>query len=231
MRARKCVLIFVVSFFGLLRPATKTLEIVWLKEVTTRSQTEKRMLSDTNLLNELAFVLRRSSETVSLNLRRNHDINPKADLYFAQKLNDGESALLKSPHWKSENGHIRIGNTANELITAANDAKSRNFIDFTSSLGTKYLSKKQSFTQREDSSDDKGAATLNEEYITNELKSLFRHFERQDKEHQFPPTVYELSTRNSSDFRERESTGDGHPSEISIKDRALLTNANMQSKI
>ncbi|KAK3592752.1 hypothetical protein CHS0354_016508 [Potamilus streckersoni] len=79
-----------------------TLEIVWLKEVTTRSLTDKRTHRDTNLPNELAFVLRRSSETVSLKLRRNHDINPKADFYFAQKLNDGESALVKSPHWETE---------------------------------------------------------------------------------------------------------------------------------
>ncbi|KAK3592756.1 hypothetical protein CHS0354_016512 [Potamilus streckersoni] len=166
--------------------APMTLEIVWLKEVTTRFHKDKRTHSDTNLPNEMSFVLSRVSESLSLKLRRNNDINPKADFYFAQKLNGGKSALVKSPHWETENvayyqdmdkesffsvkcvqqsnaqceniinGHIQIRDTAYELMPAANDAKSRHLLDFTGSLGTKYVLKKQSFTQRDDSSEIKG---------------------------------------------------------------------------
>ncbi|KAK3592757.1 hypothetical protein CHS0354_016513 [Potamilus streckersoni] len=212
------------------------LEIVWLKEVTTRSQTNKRTHSDTNLPNELEFVLRRSSETLSLKLRRNHDINPKADFYFAQTLNDGKSALVKSPHWEREdvgyyqdmenaafytvkciqqanakcesviNGHIRIKDNAYELIPAANYAKSRNFLDFIGSLGTKYVLKKQLFTERDDSSECKDAGPFNEEDIKQELQACLRHLKRQDKEHDMPSKVYKLSTQNISAFNDRKAT-------------------------
>ncbi|KAK3592755.1 hypothetical protein CHS0354_016511 [Potamilus streckersoni] len=47
---------------------------------------------------------------------------------------------------------------------------------------------------------------MNEEDIKQELKSLLRSLERHDKEHQFPPTEYELSTRNISAFHDREAT-------------------------
>ncbi|KAK3584061.1 hypothetical protein CHS0354_032415 [Potamilus streckersoni] len=69
---------------------------LWLKDVTTTSQTAKRSLSEIDLPNELTFHLKRGSKDVTLNLRRNHVINPNADFYFARKLKNGQSALVKS---------------------------------------------------------------------------------------------------------------------------------------
>ncbi|KAK3579629.1 hypothetical protein CHS0354_032418 [Potamilus streckersoni] len=72
------------------------LETVWLKDVTTTSQTDKRSLSEIDLPNELTFQVKRGSKIVTLNLRRNNGINPNADFYFTRKLKNGQSALVKS---------------------------------------------------------------------------------------------------------------------------------------
>ncbi|KAL3836836.1 hypothetical protein ACJMK2_022249, partial [Sinanodonta woodiana] len=74
-----------------------TWETVWLKDAT-----EKRTLSNIDLPDELAFDLTRRSETMNLSLRRNHDINPNADVYFARKSQNGNFVLGKSRHIERE---------------------------------------------------------------------------------------------------------------------------------
>ncbi|KAL3836858.1 hypothetical protein ACJMK2_022269, partial [Sinanodonta woodiana] len=86
------VYVFTIGCMIHIQSAAKTtLETVWLKDAT-----EKRTLSNTDLPDKLAFHLTRRSETLTLNLRRNHDINPNADVYFARKMQNGTLALVKS---------------------------------------------------------------------------------------------------------------------------------------
>ncbi|KAL3892090.1 hypothetical protein ACJMK2_004327 [Sinanodonta woodiana] len=76
-------------------PDPTSLETVWLNDVTTRFQTDKRTLGDTDLPHQLTFHLRRESDDLTLNLRRNYDIDPNADIYFVEQLKDGRSILKK----------------------------------------------------------------------------------------------------------------------------------------
>ncbi|KAL3836829.1 hypothetical protein ACJMK2_022242, partial [Sinanodonta woodiana] len=77
-------------------------ETVWLKDVTTLFQTDKRTLSDLDLPNDLTFHLTRGSDVLTLDLKRNHDINPDADVYFARTLKNGQSFLVKSRNYEKE---------------------------------------------------------------------------------------------------------------------------------
>ncbi|KAL3853997.1 hypothetical protein ACJMK2_013281, partial [Sinanodonta woodiana] len=77
-------------------------EIVWLKEVTTEFATSKRTIGDFDLPNELTFHLKRDLDYVTLNLKRNYDINPNVDAYFAHRLDDGRLSLVKRPNLERE---------------------------------------------------------------------------------------------------------------------------------
>ncbi|KAK3600926.1 hypothetical protein CHS0354_013307 [Potamilus streckersoni] len=70
-------------------------EMVWLKDITTSLQSDKRKFSDPNLPDTLTFELRGRLRALTLNLKRNHAINPNADVYFMHKSNDGRSHLEK----------------------------------------------------------------------------------------------------------------------------------------
>ncbi|KAK3576232.1 hypothetical protein CHS0354_002835 [Potamilus streckersoni] len=70
-------------------PESAGLETVWLKEATSRLKIDKRTLSDNiNLPDELTFYLRRGSNGITLNLKRNRDIDPNADVYFVRTRKD-----------------------------------------------------------------------------------------------------------------------------------------------
>ncbi|KAK3576268.1 hypothetical protein CHS0354_027712, partial [Potamilus streckersoni] len=77
-------------------------ETVWLKDVTTLLQTDKRTLSDDDLPDQLSFILKSKSHTLTLNLKRNYDIDPNADIYTVRKLNDGRSLLEKTDNIENE---------------------------------------------------------------------------------------------------------------------------------
>ncbi|KAK3609041.1 hypothetical protein CHS0354_018591 [Potamilus streckersoni] len=78
-------------------------ETVWLKDVTKRIHGEKRTLDDFDLPDQLTFQLRRETEALNLNLKRNYDIDPNAEIYVGRKLKDGRSVLLKTQNMKKEN--------------------------------------------------------------------------------------------------------------------------------
>ncbi|KAK3584062.1 hypothetical protein CHS0354_032416 [Potamilus streckersoni] len=105
--------IIAVVLLGLIQSAI-ALETVWLKDVTTTSQTDKRTLSETDLPNELTFHLKRGSKVVTLNLRRNHGINPNADFYFARKLKNGQSALVKSRNLEKKDDDFKVSYACEE---------------------------------------------------------------------------------------------------------------------
>ncbi|KAK3600128.1 hypothetical protein CHS0354_009264 [Potamilus streckersoni] len=71
------------------------METVWLKDVTTTIQTDKRTIGDHGLPAQLTFHLMRGSGDMTLTLKRNYDIDPNADIYVVQRTKDGRSILTK----------------------------------------------------------------------------------------------------------------------------------------
>ncbi|KAL3861674.1 hypothetical protein ACJMK2_007698, partial [Sinanodonta woodiana] len=83
-------------------PATTDSETVWLKDVTGRFQTEKRTLSYPGLPDQLSFHIKGESHNVILNLERNNEMDPNADIYIVEKLDDGRSHLVKTENLETE---------------------------------------------------------------------------------------------------------------------------------
>ncbi|KAK3598634.1 hypothetical protein CHS0354_037584 [Potamilus streckersoni] len=78
------------------------METVWLKDVTTTIQTDKRTLGDPGLPAHLTFHLMRGSDALTLNLKRNYEIDPNADIYVVQSTKDGRSTLSRTRHLRQE---------------------------------------------------------------------------------------------------------------------------------
>ncbi|KAK3591509.1 hypothetical protein CHS0354_031616 [Potamilus streckersoni] len=93
---------FVVYLMQYVQSVPTDSEIVWLKDVTSRFRIDKRS-HDSDLPDELIFHVRRGSGALTLNLKKNHGINPNADIYFVRKHKDGQSLLEKSENLEMEN--------------------------------------------------------------------------------------------------------------------------------
>ncbi|KAK3578110.1 hypothetical protein CHS0354_007821 [Potamilus streckersoni] len=96
------VFTFAVVLLVYAQPASIRSETVWLKDVTTKFQIDKRTPSDHNLPDQLTFHLWRGSDDLSLNLKRNYDINPNTDMYFVHRRTDGQFRLLRTRNLKAE---------------------------------------------------------------------------------------------------------------------------------
>ncbi|KAK3604045.1 hypothetical protein CHS0354_038709 [Potamilus streckersoni] len=81
---------------GLLAIVQSDFETVWVRDVSTNFHAEKRALGDLDLPDQLTFELRRGLDDLTLNLKRNYEINPNADIYVVQKLKDGRSFLART---------------------------------------------------------------------------------------------------------------------------------------
>ncbi|KAL3861407.1 hypothetical protein ACJMK2_007442, partial [Sinanodonta woodiana] len=155
-----------------------TIETVWLKDVTTRLQKDKRSLDDPDLPEKLSFLLKRNSDTLFLNLKRNY-VDPNADLYTVKNLDDGRSILEKSVGAEKEdiayyqdrqngafmaarcvkgsngqcdiliNGNIKIGDRNYDLQPSKDDIASRNVLENTDFLGKRYVLQDQSNIKRD----------------------------------------------------------------------------------
>ncbi|KAK3591695.1 hypothetical protein CHS0354_040626 [Potamilus streckersoni] len=68
-----------------------------------RFQTDKRTSSGLDLADHLTFRLRRGSRAFTLNLERNHDINPDTDMYFLRNVRNGRFRIVKSRNLEKEN--------------------------------------------------------------------------------------------------------------------------------
>ncbi|KAK3593456.1 hypothetical protein CHS0354_020221 [Potamilus streckersoni] len=97
-------LYFALSAFVFAAPTES--EMVWLKDVTSSWQSDKRKFSDPNLPDILTFQLRGGSRALTLNLERNHAIDPNADVYIVSKSNDGRSQLEKVLNLEKEVSNI-----------------------------------------------------------------------------------------------------------------------------
>ncbi|KAK3593452.1 hypothetical protein CHS0354_020217 [Potamilus streckersoni] len=97
---RLLFLYFALSAFVFAAPTES--EMVWLKDVTTSWQSDKRKFSDPNLPDILTFQLRSGSRALTLNLERNYAIDPNTEVYFVSKSNDGRYQLEKALNLKKE---------------------------------------------------------------------------------------------------------------------------------
>ncbi|KAL3836833.1 hypothetical protein ACJMK2_022246, partial [Sinanodonta woodiana] len=176
-----------------------------------------------DLPDELAFHLTRRSETLNLNLRRNYDINPNADVYFARKSQNGDFVLRKSRHIEKENlayyqdidngafmtvrcvknlmnsnGNIRIGNIYYALQPAETDASSRYVLEDPDVLGRQYVLQVETHPLREHSFENKDAAQEMDKSTEQRFMTLLRRFQKGHRQKHVSPAVPTLSSTNVS---------------------------------
>ncbi|KAL3875198.1 hypothetical protein ACJMK2_038125 [Sinanodonta woodiana] len=184
--------------------------MVWLKDVTDSLQTNKRKLNDANLPNNLAFQLRVGSRTLSLNLKRNHAIDPNANVYFVSEVNDGRPLLEKAHILKEEdvayyqdkqngafmtvkclrrlnggcdrviNGNILIEDRNYDLHPAKSDITSRDLFDVPD-LGTRYVLRPQRDNQGESMAAHEDTTTFKAKVVEERIRQRFSN----GKEHNF----------------------------------------------
>ncbi|KAK3591699.1 hypothetical protein CHS0354_040630 [Potamilus streckersoni] len=75
---------------------------IWVEDMNPRFQTDKRTSSGLDLADHLTFRLRRGSRSFTLNLERNHDINPDTDMYFLRNVRNGRFRIVKSRNLEKE---------------------------------------------------------------------------------------------------------------------------------
>ncbi|KAK3594368.1 hypothetical protein CHS0354_014074 [Potamilus streckersoni] len=144
-------------------------ETVWVRDVTAQFQIDKRSLDDLDLPDQLTFDLRLGLDNINLNLKRNYDIDPNADIYVVQKLRNGRSFLAKANELEKEtvayyqdkdngafmtvrcvkrskhkcdriiNGNIRIGDYNYDLRPDESDVASGHTSKVPSLIGKRYV--------------------------------------------------------------------------------------------
>ncbi|KAK3586771.1 hypothetical protein CHS0354_016946 [Potamilus streckersoni] len=87
------------DFIGMSLPLG--LETVWLEDIT-KLQNDKRTLADPGLPAQLTFSLRRKSDALKLQLKKNYDIDPNADIYVVQRTNNGRTIVTKTQSLEKE---------------------------------------------------------------------------------------------------------------------------------
>ncbi|KAL3855268.1 hypothetical protein ACJMK2_014484 [Sinanodonta woodiana] len=201
---------------------SKGLESVWLKDTTTPLMIDKGTLNDDiDLPNELTFHLKRGSGDLTLNLKKNQDINPNADEYFVRKLKDGQSVLVKIENVEKEDlayyqdkeneafvtvrcakrsneecdrslyGNIRIGRRSYDLRPAEIDVTSRE------------LSDDEEYIRGYSSAENKETIHASEKEMEEGLKTLLRQFDAHKKHGNIGPAVDTSSARNVPAFSNR----------------------------
>ncbi|KAL3856270.1 hypothetical protein ACJMK2_011044, partial [Sinanodonta woodiana] len=178
-------------------------ETVWLQDVTTGLQTDKRLISDLDLPDVLTFAFSRGSQALNLNLRRNHDINPNADIYIVEKLKDGRFHSRKSRDLGQANGNIRIQGSNYDLRPAETIVTLRNFFDIPNHRGIKYVLKEQGKVQCKHPV-EQDEAHINRNIVGKEyIDQIERPRRGQDKQNHFLRQDATLSSHNIADFHER----------------------------
>ncbi|KAL3875183.1 hypothetical protein ACJMK2_038110 [Sinanodonta woodiana] len=190
--------------------------MVWLTDVTRRLPTVKRDSSDPSLPDNLTFQLRGGSRSLTLNLKRNHQINPNADMYFVRKSNDGQSHLEKALNLENEdvayyqdwqngafmtvrcvrrsngqcnrviNGNVQIEERNYDLQPANTDITLEDLTDIPD-IGSLYVLRDQNIVHREMMVTDEG--TVNEANKEQEVKRVLRGNPSRRKPHRVPNSM------------------------------------------
>ncbi|KAL3855225.1 hypothetical protein ACJMK2_014445 [Sinanodonta woodiana] len=208
-------------------PESKGLESVWLKDTTAPLKIDKGTINDDiDLPNELTFHLKRGSGDLTLNLKKNQDINPNADEYFVRKLKDGQSVLVKIENVEKEDvayyqdkeneafvtvrcakrsneecdrslyGNIRIGRRSYDLRPAEIDVTSRELSDVPGFLGKPYTLQDEEYIRGYSSAENKETIHASEKEMEEGLKVLLRRFDAHKKHGNIGPAVDTSSARN-----------------------------------
>ncbi|KAL3865259.1 hypothetical protein ACJMK2_006873 [Sinanodonta woodiana] len=199
-------------------PGPNNLEIVWMKDVTTRFETEKRTHDNLDLPDELTFHLTSKSNVLNLNLKRNWGIDPNAEVYVVRTMKDGQPQMEKTLDIKKENlayyqdrdngafltvkcvkksngqsdrvinGNIRIGDKDYDVQVAEDDVTPRSVFDVPDRRGTQYVLREQSNIER----------SALAERISDATKVNVKHVKQEFKDlrHHFP-----LEQNNQNHFR------------------------------
>ncbi|KAK3598199.1 hypothetical protein CHS0354_031935 [Potamilus streckersoni] len=146
--------------------------MVWLKDMTRRFQTYKRTLSEGDLPDQLSFRLKRKSHSLTLNLRKNYDIDPNADIYIVQNLDDGRSVLERAQNLEKENGNIRIRGRNYDLRPMKEVVTSRTSLETADLLGKQYVLLDQSYIKRDMTVQSEDVINDIENNIEEKLKEL-----------------------------------------------------------
>ncbi|KAK3576696.1 hypothetical protein CHS0354_024305 [Potamilus streckersoni] len=179
-------------------------DIVWLKDVTTNFQTDKRKFDNLDFAEVLTFHLSHVLKRLTLNLKKNHEIDPNAKIYVVRKLNDDRFYLEKTPDLGKEevayyqdvengafvtircvkrssgecdrvvNGNVRIEGRNYDLRPAETGTTLRDLLDVPDLRGTRYVLRDQTNIQREMSVKMKDVPTANERKTEQDLKDLLR---------------------------------------------------------
>ncbi|KAK3586769.1 hypothetical protein CHS0354_016944 [Potamilus streckersoni] len=189
------------------------METVWLKDVTTTTQTDKRTLSDHGLPAQLTFHLMRGSGVLTLTLKRNYDIDPNADIYAVQRTKDGRSILSKTRNLEQEEGNIEIGDSSYVLRPAEASDTSENTVELPDMIGKRYILLDhrnigvESFVGNEDE--------LRETFVQGELQPMLRRITGQEKEN------HVLFRNNINAILQPRNVGNLHNSGTMDKSRQL----------
>ncbi|KAK3579983.1 hypothetical protein CHS0354_025304 [Potamilus streckersoni] len=133
-------------------------------------------------------------------MRRNHAINPNADVYFVQKLKDGQHQLLKSENLESTNGNIRIGNNNYDLQPAVADAGTRHLFEDVGVPGKRYVLQDQTYFGKTNSVENKDVANIQEINGKQKLQAFLRESNGKNKQNPFIRADDSLSSQNFSDL-------------------------------
>ncbi|KAL3861481.1 hypothetical protein ACJMK2_007514, partial [Sinanodonta woodiana] len=212
-------------------PATTDSETVWLKDVTGRFQTEKRTLSYPGLPDQLSFHIKGESHNVILNLERNHEMDPNADIYIVEKLDDGRSHLVKTETLETEdvayyqdrdngafvtarcvkslngqcdisiNGNIRIGGINYDLQPSEDDMSSIHLSEMMD-VGKRYVLRDHPNIERKMSEESK------HENVEENLRDFLRVLDAEDKHNNFYRPDLTGSRLNFAGLHNKGSPGD-----------------------
>ncbi|KAL3856577.1 hypothetical protein ACJMK2_011312 [Sinanodonta woodiana] len=221
--------------------ATTDSEKVFLKDVTSSLLKDERSLNDLDLPDDLTFLLSRGWHTLQLNLKRNREIDPNAEVYYVGKLNDGRSVLEKAQLFDKEDlayyqdrengafvtvrcvrrpsgqcdrvisGNIRIQDSNYDLQPSDSDVISRNLEYVQDLLGKQYVLRNHATIERDASVETKDAANVNKRSLEENFNNLFLRFAHEQGKRNHFPHKHSM-------LSSRKETGLHYTGEINKKD-------------
>ncbi|KAK3604350.1 hypothetical protein CHS0354_013862 [Potamilus streckersoni] len=203
-----------------LLPVSICLETVWLKDITATIQTDKRTLDDPGLPTQLTFHLKRGSDDLTIKLRRNYDIDPNAEIYLAERTNDGRSTLTRTRTLEQENGNIQIGDSSYELRAAKTRDTLDNVLEIPDLIGKRYHLIDQKSIGLETLVGNEDFLRVKETSVQEEFKAPFRRVTEQAKQNYFRPSDASLPPRKVVNVHYRGPTGENRHQEKKQRDKS-----------
>ncbi|KAK3594367.1 hypothetical protein CHS0354_014073 [Potamilus streckersoni] len=220
---KKGAFIFIAGLLTNVQSVATGFETVWVRDVTAQFQTDKRALDDLDLPDQLTFDLRLGLDNINLNLKRNYDIDPNADIYVVQKLRNGRILLAKANELEKEavayyqdkdngaymtvrcvkrsnhkcdriiKGNIRIGDYNYDLRPDESDVASGHTSKVPSLIGKRYVLLDEPNIEQENIGERYDTENVIETNLIEELNARPPRFTTQGKQNNFLPLDVFLS--------------------------------------